>query len=90
MQRNEAEILAYGAAQHLFGDDTLRDRFLSLTGLTGDDIRTNISDQHFLAGLLSFFVRHEPDLIALAEALDEKPDTIVRAWHRLDGDNAHE
>ena len=86
MQHDQAETLAYSAVRHLLEDDNLRDRFLNLSGLDGHDIRERISDHDFLAGLLEFFVKHEPDLLMLADALDVDPNMITLAWHVLDGE----
>jgi hypothetical protein len=37
-----------------------------------------------LAALLGFLESHEPDLIACAEALDRKPEHLVRARMELE------
>ena len=85
MDRVTAETVALQAMAYLLEEDHLRDRFLNFTGMTGDILKAQLGETDFLASLLSFFVDHEPDLIALANTLAVPPELVVKAWHVLGG-----
>ena len=85
MQLETAQTIALGALSFVLSEESLRDRFLALSGMSADDIRERISDCDFLASILDFLVSHEPDLIAFAEHTKEKPEQIVSAWRQLGG-----
>ena len=85
MQLDAAQTLALGALSFILNEDSLRDRFLALSGMTAEDMRVHINESDFLASVLDFLVNHEPDLIAYAEQSGEKPEQIVTAWRRLGG-----
>ncbi|WP_262691251.1 DUF3572 domain-containing protein [Kordiimonas aestuarii] len=85
MTRDMAEAIALQAATFIFTEDTLRDRFLALSGTDVDDIRARLQHQDFQASVLEFLMAHEPDLLAFASATSEKPETIMRAWRTLGG-----
>ncbi|KQM21374.1 hypothetical protein ASE49_14950 [Novosphingobium sp. Leaf2] len=61
------------------------ERFLSLTGLTPDDLRAAVSDPATLSAVLDFLCAHEPDLLGAADALDATPQALVAARRALGG-----
>ncbi|HVF83891.1 MAG TPA: DUF3572 family protein [Sphingomicrobium sp.] len=65
-------------------DSSRAERLLSLSGLSADELRTGTSDPAMLAEVLRFLEAHEPDLIAVAEELDFKPEELVRARSALE------
>jgi hypothetical protein len=75
--------LALGALAFVLGDEIRRDRFLALTGLTGDALRAGLRDPAILGAVLEFLANHEADLVAAAAALDIPPETLAAAWERL-------
>ena len=81
--RDPAEI-ALAALAWTLGDSRRADRLLAMTGLTPDELRRRLTDPTLLAATLAFLETHEPDLVACAEALDIKPEALVRA--RMDMD----
>lgn len=85
MKTDYYESLALQALVALLDEDNWRDRFLSLTGMDGDTIKARVNEAGFLAGVLGFFLDHEPDLLSLAERLECKPEDIVKAAHALGG-----
>lgn len=85
MTPDTAQAIALKGAAFIFSEDALRDRFLSLSGTDGSDIRARIEDADFQASLLDFLISFEPDLIACAEHIGEKPETLVAAWRALGG-----
>lgn len=85
MSPDFAAEIAYKATGFVVSEDSLRDRFLTLSGLSPDEIRSNLTSTDFQASILEFLISHEPDLISCAEALTEKPETLVQAWRALGG-----
>jgi hypothetical protein len=47
-------------------------------------LRQRAGDPTLLAALLRFLEAHEPDLLAIADELDVKPDALVAARRELD------
>lgn len=90
MDNETAQALALQSVAFILEEDTLRDRFLALSGLDGSDIRVRVQDQEFLASILEFLISFEPDLIACADALEEKPESLVAAWRSLGGGKGQE
>ena len=60
------------------------ERLLAVTGLDADDLRARAAEPAVLDAVLGFLEAHEPDLLACAEALDLKPEALVRARTELD------
>lgn len=85
MNTEQHEILALQAVGFILQDDALRDRFIALSGIGVDDLRSNLAEPATLANVLEFLVSNEPDLIAAAEALSCKPEVLVQSWRALGG-----
>ena len=85
MNENTASTLALSAISFIVANDVLRDRFLAMTGLDGNELKERLAEEDFLASVLEFLISHEPDLIDFAESIEEKPELIVRAWRQLGG-----
>jgi len=66
------------------GDDSRASRLLALTGLTPDDLRPRADEPAVLVAVLRFLEDHEPDLVAVAAALDMKPQELVAARSALE------
>lgn len=81
--RDTAERLALAALAWMATDDERLYPFLQATGVTPDTLRASASDPGFLAGILDYVMGDETTLLACAEALDVKPETIAAAWRRL-------
>jgi len=90
MTPDTAQTIALQSAGFIFQEDDIRDRFMALSAVDVDDIRSRIADPAFLASILEFLVNFEPDLIACAETLGEKPETLVSAWRALGGGEGQE
>ena len=80
----DAGALALRALAWTLGDPDRADRLLSVTGLDPADLRARAGEPAVLAAVLGFLEGHERDLIACAEALDVRPEALVRARHQLD------
>ncbi|MGQ7792942.1 DUF3572 family protein [Faunimonas sp. B44] len=79
----EAEEIAVAAFGYIASDERLRDRFLAVSGLTPEGIRSAAREDGFLAGVLAFLMEHEPSLLAFAESSGLAPSAIAAAAARL-------
>ena len=67
----------------VLGDAPRAERFLSLTGLTPEELRTGLGDPAVQGAVLEFLCGHEADLIAAADALGMAPATLAATRERL-------
>lgn len=72
----QAEEIAVQALVFLAGDAELLSRFLALTGIEANQIRDAAREPGFLAGVLGFFLAHEPSLLKLSEGTGIDPAAI--------------
>lgn len=79
LNQESANNLAVQGFLRLAADDDLLMRFSAITGILPNDMRQSATDPHFLVGVLDFFLGHEPDLLAWAEADNIDPQNIVAA-----------
>lgn len=64
-------------------DETRARRFLDLTGLTPEQLRSRIQTPELQSSVLEFLCAHEPDLLAAAAALGIEPAAIPAAREGL-------
>ncbi len=83
LAKERAEAIGIAGLQHLAGEDDLLMRFCYVTGILPNDIRDAATQPHFLVGVLDFFLSHEPDLLAFAEAANIKPELVMGARYSL-------
>lgn len=76
--------MALNALGWVLSDPDRASRFLSLTGLTPDSLRTSLAEPSTLAGVIEFLCAHEPDLVAAADALGIRPDALAGLRGGLD------
>ena len=81
---NDAETLALAALAATLTDERRAERFLTLTGLSPDGIRSRLGDRSLLAACIGFLEAHEPDLIAVSEDIGVKPEALLRARAELE------
>ncbi len=87
----EAQGIAIEALTFVANDPELLPRFLALTGIAPQSIRTAAREPGFLAGVLQFVLAHEPTLMAFAEQSGIAPSRIGSALPVLPaGDDQHE
>ena len=67
----------------MLADDQRAERLLSLTGLTPEVLRDNLTDRSTLAAVLDYLAGHEPDLLLAADALNVPPERLVEARREL-------
>jgi len=80
----DAEAIAIDALGFVAGDQELLGRFLDLTGLRADEIRTAAGQPGFLVGVLDFVLAHEPTLIAFSQNSATEPEIVQIARAKLD------
>jgi hypothetical protein len=83
MNRDEAENVALSAFAFITSDEERMSRFLAVSGLRPDTIRSAASEPGFFAGILDYVAADEPLLIALAKELNTKPEHIMAAHWTL-------
>ncbi|HVL29845.1 MAG TPA: DUF3572 family protein [Sphingomicrobium sp.] len=81
---NDAEALALAALAATLTDARRAERFLSLTGLSPDGIRSRLGDRALLAACIAFLEAHEPDLVAVAQDVGVKPEALLGAKAELE------
>jgi hypothetical protein len=81
---NDSEVLGLAALASTLGDSRRAQRFLDLTGIGTDELRARAAEPSLLSALLRFLEAHEPDLVAVAEALGVKPELLVQARRELE------
>ena len=75
--------MALQALGWVLGDGPRTERFLSLTGLTPEELRAGLGDPAVLSAVLEFLCGHEADLIAAADALAVTPGDLAAAKENL-------
>ncbi|SDA26654.1 DUF3572 domain-containing protein [Sphingomonas sp. NFR15] len=81
----DATELALRALVWTLAEPDRAQRLLDTTGLMPDDLRARAGEPAVLAAVLGFLENYEPDLVACADALGVRPESIVTAHHALDG-----
>ncbi|MEZ5743581.1 MAG: DUF3572 family protein [Sphingomonadaceae bacterium] len=79
----DPSALALGALGWILEDQDRAERFLSLTGLTPDALRSALGETGTQAAVLDFLCAHEPDLVGAAAALGVAPGELAGARERL-------
>lgn len=80
-----ADELAINALAYLSNTPDLMQRFLALSGIEASHIRAAASEPHFFAGVLKFFLAHEPTLLQFCEATGAAPQSVQAALQALPG-----
>ena len=81
---NDPQALALAALAATLKDERRAQRFLELTGIGTDELRSGLGDPHVLSAVLSFLEAHEPDLVAVAQEVGVTPDKLVRARQEME------
>ena len=87
---DSARSLAVSALTFIAADPDRLSRFLSLTGLGPDNLRTAAADPAFLGSVLDYLAADEELLIAFAAAAGVKPEAVARAHEALCGSQGGE
>jgi hypothetical protein len=84
-ERDSAEALALRALAFLAEEPERLGRFLALSGLGPDELRSRAGDPALLGGVLDHLLSDERLLVAFAEASQIAPEEAARARRRLPG-----
>ncbi|WP_436423881.1 DUF3572 domain-containing protein, partial [Enterococcus faecium] len=76
--------LALRALVWTLGEPDRALRLLDVTGMTPADLRTRAGEPAVLSAVLGFLESYEPDLIACADGIGERPEAIVAARAALE------
>jgi hypothetical protein len=87
---DSARSLAVSALAFIAADSDRLNRFLSLTGLGPDNLRTAAADPAFLGSVLDYLVGDEALLLEFAADAGLKPEAVARAHAALRGPNEGE
>jgi hypothetical protein len=77
------EVVAIGALAFIAEDRERLERFLALTGLQAESIRTAAQQPGFLSGVLQQLVGWEPWLIEFAASAGIAPADVIHAAEQL-------
>ena len=81
---NDPVALALAALAATLGSERRAQRFVDLTGIGTDELRSRLDDPTLLAALLRFLEAYEPDLLSVAQELGCKPEELVEARAQLE------
>jgi hypothetical protein len=82
----DPQILALTALVVTLGDARRAQRFIDLTGIGTDELRSRAGDPVLLAALIRFLEAHEPDLDSVSHELGVSPQLLVEARRNLEGE----
>lgn len=85
MPRQDAETLALSAFAWVIAEPELRDRFLAMTGWQAEQLRDNLANPAFLAGVLDWLLAHEPTLLRYCAESGQEPERPALARAVLAG-----
>lgn len=81
---SDPQVLALTALAVTLGNPLLSRRFLDLTGIGTDELRSRAGDPLLLAALLGFLEANEADLVAVAADMGVDPAELVGARRALE------
>lgn len=81
---NDPRALALAALAATLREEARARRFLDLTGLDVETLRARAGDDTTLIALFDFLEAHEPDLVAVADAVGVKPEALVAARREIE------
>lgn len=89
-KKETAEETAIAVLAWLAVEPDLMARFLSLSGLTSDGLRSASREPGFFAGLLGFLMNHEPTLLRFCQSTGHKPESVASAYRVLAADEGYD
>ncbi|MFT3966020.1 MAG: DUF3572 domain-containing protein [Sphingobium sp.] len=76
---HDRETIAFMVVAWIVSEPGRSERFLTLTGLDVEQLRSGLENPGILGAAIDFLMGHEPDLIACADAIGVPPDVIAAA-----------
>ena len=86
-QRPSLEALADLCLSHLVQDPELLGEFMTEAGYDPAGLRSALGSAGFHAGLIDYFAKREPMMLALCTANSLRPEDFMAVWQKL---NRHE
>jgi hypothetical protein len=80
-----AETIALQMLGFLASDEERIGRFMNLSGLSPDTLRTRAAEPDFLGGVMDHVLADQSLLLAFAESAELRPDDVVAARRLLPG-----
>ena len=84
MTPEAASDIAISGLQFIAGDGEQLSRFVSLCGVSPDEMRTIAHSREFMVAILDYFMGDEPTLLAFAASTNIEPSDIPKAKFCLD------
>ena len=81
MTPDTATSIAIAGLQFIAGDEEQISRFISLTGISPEEMRRSAGSKSFLIAVLEFFMGDEPTLLSFAASQNIDPADIQKALH---------
>lgn len=85
MEVTQSEIVAIRSVEWLAGQETELHRFLALTGMSLEQVRSRINDADFLGSVLDFILESESRLLAFCNDARLAPEAPMLARQSLPG-----
>lgn len=85
MTKDQAHTLALQAVHFLVSDEDLLNTFLAQSGLILDDLKTSLTQDDTLAGILDCFLAQEEYLINFCNQHHISPQQLIEARRCLPG-----
>ena len=82
-QRPDLETLADLCLSHLAEDPELLGAFMVETGYDPPALRKALGTNGLRAGLVDYFARNEPMMLALCTKQNLRPENFMAVWHKL-------
>ena len=79
----DPEALALRALAAMLAEERLATRLLATTGLDSDGLRQRLQEPALLGAVLDFLAANEPDLVSVAAAIGEEPESLTAAQAML-------
>ncbi len=86
----DSQAIAIQALTYIAADGEQMNRFVALSGIAPEELRSAAQEPGFLVGVLDFFMGHEPTLMAFAANAGISPEDVTMARHRLAGEPGFE
>ena len=80
-----AEVIALNCLGFLAEDGKRLGRFLALSGISPQSLRTQAGEPSFLAGVLDYVLADEKLLVAFSETQGLKPEAVMAVRRQLPG-----
>lgn len=80
-----SELLSIGGycLDWLASDVAELERFMALAGYSPQALRQSVGTESLAAGLVDYFGRNEPLLLAMCANANIEVNRVMRVWHRL-------